>query len=84
MFAISRITLLRQQTTLKTLSKKYRRSLKMQEQLLNKVVNIVAKGEISHCVFKSRLLQERQTAVICRNGYGSLYTFVMNKVLKNV
>ena len=58
MFAISKITLLRQQTTLKTLSKKYRRSLQMQEQLLNKVVNIVVKGEMFHYVLKSRLLQE--------------------------
>ena len=84
MFAIPRITLLRQQTTLKTLSQNYRRSLQMQEQLLNKVVNVVAKGEISHCVFKSRLLQELQTAAICGNGYGSLYSFIMDQVLKNV
>ena len=84
MFSNPRITLLRQQTTLKTLSQKHRRSLQMQEQLLNKVVNIVAKEEISHYVFKSRHLQERQTAAIIENGYGSLYTFVMNQVLKNV
>ena len=56
----------------------------MQEQVLNKVVNIVVKVEIAHCVFKSRLLQDRQTAASCGNGEGSLFSFIMNQVLKIV
>ena len=56
----------------------------MQEQVLNTVVNIVAKGEMCQYIFKSRLLQERQTATICGNDYGSLFSFIMNQVLKNV
>ena len=68
MFAIPSITLPRQQTTLKKINKTYRRSLQIQVQLLNKVVNIVVKGEIAHYVFKIPLLQERQTAAICGNG----------------
>ena len=37
-----------QQTSLKTLSQNYGKSLYMREQFLNKVENIVAKGKIAH------------------------------------